>query len=148
MARTIDTTIEIDAPIEKVWAEFADFERWPEWNPFIVELGGEVAAGGRLDVRMQPPGGKAMTFRPEVLEFAPERELRWLGRVLLPGVFDGEHRFRLESVGDDRTRFTQSEKFRGVLAGLLMRGKMLERTARGFEAMNQALKRRVENPGD
>ena len=38
-----------------------------------------------------------MTFKPTVLAVHPERELRWLGRFILPGLFDGEHSFRIES---------------------------------------------------
>ncbi len=34
------------------------------------------------------------TFRPTVLVAEPNRELRWLGRLFMPGPFDGEHRSR------------------------------------------------------
>jgi hypothetical protein len=30
-------------------------------------------------------------FKPKVLSVRPERELRWLGRLFVRGVFDGEH---------------------------------------------------------
>ena len=36
-----------------------------------------------------------MTFAPTVIRAARNQELRWLGRLLLPGVFDGEHSFQL-----------------------------------------------------
>lgn len=38
-----------------------------------------------------------MTFHPVVLVAVQERELRWLGRLLIPGLFDGEHTFQLDS---------------------------------------------------
>lgn len=145
MARTVERTIDIDASVDKVWATFAEFDRWPEWNPFVVELKGSFRVGDRLEARIQPPGGRPMTFKPEVLVYEPERELRWVGHVLVPGVFDGEHSFRFDSIGEDRTRLTQSEIFRGALVWLLMGKKGLDRTVRGFEALNQALKQRVEN---
>jgi len=112
-----------------------------------VDIQGIVSVGEKLAVRIQPPGGKAMTFKPEVLELKPESELRWVGRLLVPGVFDGEHQFRLESIGEGRTRFSQSEEFRGFLVGLLMRKAMSDRTTQGFNDMNQALKIRVETNG-
>jgi len=43
-----------------------------------------------------------MTFRPTILKAEPERELRWLGRLLLPGLFDGEHVFEIEQIMVDR----------------------------------------------
>jgi hypothetical protein len=71
--------------------------------------------------------------------------LRWLGQLVVPGVFDGEHRFRLEPLGPDRVRFVQEERFTGLLAPLILR--FIERgTRQGFEAMNSALKLRAEQP--
>jgi hypothetical protein len=87
-----------------------------------------------------------MTFRPTVLEAVPGQRLRWLGRFLLPGVFDGEHSFTIESLAGGRVRLTQEEQFRGVLVPLLVRS--LDRgTLPAFEKMNQALKRRAEQDG-
>ena len=83
-----------------------------------------------------------MTFKPIVVAAVRERELRWRGRVLLPGVFDGEHVFRLDDQG--RTcRLHHAERFAGVLVPFLGVG-LLEATRRGFEAMNTALKNVVE----
>jgi hypothetical protein len=138
----LEHAIEIDAPTDEVWRVLADTERYGEWNPFIRRLQGELREGAKLEVEIAPPGGRAMTFKPTVLVAAPGRELRWLGRLLLPGLFDGEHRFLLEPLPDGRTRFVQSERFGGVLVGLLKGS--LEKTRVGFEEMNRALKAEVE----
>jgi hypothetical protein len=63
---------------------------------------------------------------------------------VLPGLFDGQHFFKLQPLDEGRrTRFVQGERFTGVLVPLLR--KSLDRgTREGFEAMNQALKARVE----
>lgn len=136
------TQIEIEATPDRVWEILTDFAAYPEWNPFIHMIQGQAAVGSKLEVRIEPPGGRAMTFKPTVLEAAPRRELRWLGRVLVPGLFDGEHSLRIEPIGDSRVRFVQAERFSGVLVPLF--GKSLEKTQRGFTAMNEALKRRAE----
>ena len=60
-----------------------------------------------------------MMFKPAVRSVETNRELRWLGRLLLPGVFDGEHSLRIEPLDGARSRFVQSERFSGLLAGLL-----------------------------
>lgn len=140
--KELRTAIEIEATPARVWEILTDFEAYPEWNPFIRRITGEPELGARLEVRIEPPGGRAMTFKPTVLEAEPERVLRWLGRVLVPGIFDGEHELRLEPAGDTRVRFLQSERFGGVLVPLF--GKTLEQTRRGFDAMNEALKARAE----
>lgn len=83
-----------------------------------------------------------MRFKPTVLSARPERELRWLGHILFSGIFDGEHYFLLEPVGERRTRLRQGEKFSGLLIGLL--SGTLSATEAGFKAMNAALKQQVE----
>jgi hypothetical protein len=139
--RRIETAIDIAAPPRAVWDVLVDFAAYPDWNPFIRRLQGEARVGARLEVTVQPPGGKPMTFKPTVLAAEPARELRWLGRVLMPGLFDGEHGFRLEATAGG-CRLHHGETFGGILVPLF--GKMLDDTERGFAALNAALKERVE----
>src|SRR5919107_2205313 len=137
------TEIEIDASAKRVWELLTDFASSPEWNPFIRSIGGQPAPGERLRARLEPPGGLAMTFKPKVLTAEPNRELRWLGHLLVPGLFDGEHSFTIQPLEDDRVRFVQREAFRGLLVPLFARS-LESKTRRGFEGMNRALKGRVE----
>ena len=83
-----------------------------------------------------------MMFRPRVLLVDENRELRWLGRLLMPGLFDGEHVFRLVPTVTG-TRFIHSERFRGILVPMLRR-KLLGETLMGFKESNLELKRRAE----
>lgn len=143
MRHDLDTAIEIEAPTDVVWEVLADLDRYAEWNPFIVEASGTVAVGERLANRLQPPGGRAMTFRPRVTEVEPERSFEWLGRLGLPSVFDGRHRFELRATPSGGTTFSHREHFTGVLVPL-MRRSLDEHTAAGFTAMNEAIKARSE----
>jgi len=144
----ITTSIEIQAPPSRVWSVLVDFPAHARWNPFVRHIEGAPREGHTLKVFIQPGGGKGMTFRPTVLRAIPYHELRWLGHVLVPGIFDGEHFFRIEPLDGGRaTRFMQGEQFRGLMVPLLR--KSLDRgTRQGFEAMNRALKARVEASTD
>ena len=142
MTHEIARSIEIAAPPGEVWRELTDTDSYGSWNPFIRRLRGELRKGERLEVEIQPPGGRAMIFRPTVLEVEPQRGLRWLGHLFLPGLFDGEHSFRIDALSPGRVRLTQAERFSGLLVRPLRR--TLEKTGRGFEEMNAALKGRVE----
>jgi hypothetical protein len=139
----IEKVIDIDAPPDAVWRVLMDFDAYGDWNPFIRSISGRAEPGETLTVRLEPPGGKGMTIKPKVLAAEPERELRWKGRLLVPGLFDGEHIFHIEPVGEGRSRFVHREEFGGVLVGLV-KG-ILRKTAEGFEQMNVALKQRVES---
>ena len=84
-----------------------------------------------------------MTFTPRVLCFEKNKEFRWLGKLFVKGLFDGEHTFELIDNRDGSTTFRQSEKFSGVLVPFF--DKLIEgSTRRGFEAMNERLKERAE----
>jgi len=139
------TEIDINASGERVWRVLTDFGAYGEWNPFITSISGEVRRGARLKVRVQPSGGRGMTFRPTVLAADRNRELRWVGRLLFPGIFDGEHAFLITPLENGGVRLRQQETFRGLLVPLLRR--LLDgQTRAGFEAMNRALKERAERP--
>ncbi|MBH1934398.1 SRPBCC domain-containing protein [Streptomyces sp. AV19] len=143
--REIATWIDIGAPPARVWEVLTDLEHYRDWNPFIREASGEVAVGARLRLRMHPEHRRPMTFRPRVRAVVPQRELRRLGRLLAPGLFDGEHRFVLTDLEGGGTRLVQSERFTGLLVPLLKR--RIADTAGDFEAFNRALRKRAEGRG-
>ena len=86
-----------------------------------------------MRVTIQPEGRKAMTFRPGVLTAIAQQELRWLGRLGFPRLFDGEHYFQLTALSNGDTRFTQGERFSGILVGMFM-SSMEAATKAGFNS--------------
>jgi hypothetical protein len=142
MMTNIEVVTDIAAPAQTVWAELASVAMYGDWNPFMTSVEGRLAVGGRLKIRLVPPGGRPMTFRPTVTKFDVGSQLEWIGRLVVRGVFDGRHSFVLEDVGGGVTRLTQAEEFTGLLVPLT--GAMLKRTRAGFHAMNEALRLRAE----
>jgi hypothetical protein len=141
--KEIYTDINIDATSNRVWSHLIEFKQYPQWNPFIKNISGKLTESAQINVTIQPPGGDAMNFEPKLLIVNNGVELRWIGRVLIPGLFDGEHYFKIEEISDGRVRFIQGEKFSGILA-LLLWGSVEPGTKQGFQAMNKALKDRSE----
>ena len=74
--RELRREIDIDAPPAAVWAVLTDTRSYSEWNPFMPHLVGELREGAKLEVRIEPPGGRAMTFKATVVAVEPDRELR------------------------------------------------------------------------
>jgi hypothetical protein len=147
MVKTIVTEIGIDAGRERVWQVLVDLPAYQEWNPFIVEASGRVQAGDRLALRMRNVGGRVMTLRPVVTEAREGELLRWAGRLWIPGLLDVQHSFVLTDREPTGTRLVQQEHFSGLLLPLVAR--TLDRGTRpAFVAMNEALKRRAEEPVD
>lgn len=143
MAKQISTEITISATPQKVWSILTDFDNYPRWNPFIKSITGSPKVGNTITTRIEPPEGQAMTFQPKVLVFEANKEFRWRGKLLIPGLFDGEHVFQLTDNGNGTTTFRQSELFYGILVPLFK--KMLDtNTINGFQQMNQKLKEVTE----
>ena len=139
----IKNEVLINATPEKVWAVLTDFESFPAWNPFIKSVKGKAEVGSRLTVTIMQSGDKGTTFKPKVLTVVPAKELSWLGRLLLPNIFDGEHKFELIDNRNGTTTFRQSENFTGILVPFFK--KQLENnTAKGFGGMNKKLKELAE----
>lgn len=84
-----------------------------------------------------------MTFKPTVLVADRHRELRWHGRLLVPGLFDGEHYFLIEGKAVGLTRLVHGEKFSGLPVAMA-RSTLDKGTRDGFIVMNKALKTRAE----
>ena len=137
MSKIITTHLTVTAPVEDVWQTITDLENYRLWNPFITAAAGTIEVGRRLSLTIQPPGGRAMTFKPWVTSVEQHHYVEWLGRLGMPGIFDGRHSFTLTPMAGDRTLIQQSETFTGAMVPFT--ASMLARTRAGFVAMNGAL---------
>ena len=131
------TAIGIAAPPSRVWAVLADTAAYPQWSPHM-RLAGTLVPG-RVIEHVEIDGRDRTVFRPRLLAVRPDRELRWRGRLGVPGLLDAEHDFLLRPVGGGSV-VTQGEHLRGVVLWFLDTDALRER----FDEMNAALKRRVE----
>ena len=140
--KEIYTEIEINAPAGAVWSILTDFDRFPQWNPFMKRFSGTLQEGAKLEIFINPPNSRGMTIKPEILEYEPGKKLRWLGVLGVRRLFDGEHIWTTEEINEYKTLFIQKEVFTGLLVPL--GSGLLKNTATGFEMMNQALKEETE----
>src|SRR4051812_2252331 len=112
--KEVITEIRIDASPDHVWQTLTADSHWGAWNPFLTKVEGRLARGEKIQIVIEMPGKRAMAIQPRVLKAEPGQELRWKGRLVLPGIFDGEHYFKMERAGRG-TRFIQGEHFSGLL---------------------------------
>jgi hypothetical protein len=134
MHKEIKTSIHINATPSTVWQVLTDFEKYPNWNPFIKEINGTVAQGASIQVNIDN-----MQFKPTIITCVPNEQLSWLGKLFIKGLFDGQHNFRLEAQTDGTTIFHHTEQFSGLLVRLFA-SKLETNTKAGFEAMNKKVK--------
>jgi hypothetical protein len=86
-----------------------------------------------------------MTIEPQLLVVEPAQQLRWKGRLWIPGLFEGEHAFVLTPLDGGRTRVEHWERFGGLLLPIA-KPLIHEATVQSFRALDAALARRAAEP--
>jgi hypothetical protein len=119
--------LELDRPIDEVFARFVDFSTWRHWMPdaFAPVHGPKRALrpGDRVVVRMA-----GIALAPlRVLRVELDREVCWRGGI--PFLLAGEHSFFFDDLGAGRTRIRSEEPFSGLLTRIAPVGKRIERDA-------------------
>jgi hypothetical protein len=140
--KELHTEIEINASADIVWDIITDFEGYTHWNPFIKEVSGIQEEGSTIEVFIKPPHSNGMKFKPKIIKFQEEKELRWLGKLWIPKLFDGEHSLVIKQISENKVLFIQKEKFYGLLVPIF--SNLLKDTKSGFELMNNSLKHEAE----
>jgi hypothetical protein len=140
------TEIEIEATPEKVWDTLTDFEKYPEWNPFFVELKGKPEVGCEIFEYMKfsffpkPILGKSFIIKSE----AP-KSFGWRGSFIhsFHNFGHGTHTFDIEQISEKKVKLVHKERFRGLLVPYVK--SLIEKVAKPhFILMNEALKARCE----
>jgi len=138
--RSIITTIDIDASPAKAWEVLTHFANYPDWNPYLLSIQGNLAPGETLQVTLQPESGAARTFNRRVDSVIQGSEFSWRSKLLSPFFFQGHHLFKVIPRDTGGVRFENIEHFSGILIPLLwplISAKIQSR----FEAMNTAFKK-------
>jgi hypothetical protein len=141
--RAISSEIDIDAPRALVWSVLRDFQAYPEWNPFTIEVKTTLAPGSPVDmqVKLRPP--RVMRQLEHVTAVVDGERMCW-GADVGPHWFINADRCQvLTDLGAGRTRYFTSDVFRGAGVGLmfLVVGRHVQR---GFDDVARALKARAE----
>ncbi len=137
MKMKFSSSIEIDAPPEKVWALVNELEEWPQWIPSIkkIEKLSEGALGIGSQIRVTAKSIITVKLLMTITEFVPGQRAVMLGKVLGTEM---TRYYTFEPV-NQRTRLTAGGEVSGLLAFLVRRGGQAL-----SEEIVQAAKRKIE----
>jgi hypothetical protein len=138
----LQTSIDIDAPAERVWATLVDFGSYEAWNPFVIRVRGAPIVGEavRLTVNL---AGRKMGRTHVVSRVEPDTTLAWTIQTQAPWWIHGERIQRVERLGPDRCRYTNDEQVHGVMGAIV--GPLMGSAVRaGLEAAGRGLKAHCE----
>ena len=142
--KEIKGSIDIDAPVAKVWGVISDFKAYPKWNPFITQMSGELNVGSVHDVVVKIPGRKDTKFKSKLVRMQENKEMFFQGTIM-KGLLTDDHLFTVESLGENKTRLFQSITFKGFMSSLA--GGTIKDSQKGLDVMNSAAKVRSEGTG-
>lgn len=115
-------TVDIDAPVDKVWALVDKLEDWPLWTPSIKSIEKltpePLGLGSKLRVTAKVRRMSVKLVMTTV-EFVIERRAVLEGRVLGMTL---RRFYEMEAINDRKTRVTCGGEFSGPLAFLARRG--------------------------
>jgi len=139
MTKAFSTSIIIRSTPQVLWAILTDAARWPDWNPTVTRVDGQVAPGAKITVYSKASPGRA--FPLTVTEFVPEARMVWSGGMPL-GLFKGERVYTLTGRADGTVAFAMREGFSGLMAPLITRS--IPDLQPSFDEFAAALRRRAE----
>lgn len=139
--RQYHTSVIINAPISIVWKNLNDFSSYPEWNPIVGKLEGEMKSGNTISTFIVPLG---KTYFPKIRVYKTNEELIWEGTQGSRFLMAGKHYYRLEKITDTQTRLLHGEWFSGLLSWFIPK-KLLTKMETAFIEHNRILKERIEN---
>jgi carbon monoxide dehydrogenase subunit G len=116
-----ESSIEINAPAERVWAMIDKLEEWPQWMPSIKKIErlskGPLTVGSQLSVTATV-SGLTVTLLMTITEFVSERTVVMQGKALGTSL---TRFYTLEPV-NGKTKVTIGGEVSGALAWLACRG--------------------------
>lgn len=139
--KKIETQIDINASLASVWNIFSDFERYGEWNPFLIEVKGSLVEGSVVKIMARFSDGSLKVAEPTVEQVVLGESACFVAKKSF--LFTGKHYFVFEKISNGHTRFIHGEYFSGLLP-LLFWNKIERSLTASFVEMNRALKEYVE----
>jgi uncharacterized protein YndB with AHSA1/START domain len=100
MQDRVEAELEIEAPIDLVWAVLVDYPRYSAWNPLLVHVEGQAREGDLLTVHGSDGASVRAKTQVCVARVDPPRELRWSH----PRRGESVRGWRLHALGPTRTR--------------------------------------------
>lgn len=140
-SHNIQTTIDIEANPAQIWRVLTDFESYAEWNPMLSNAHTRLEPAAEVRFEVLREDASPLKLKANITVLSSAEELVWRGGS--GAVIAGEHYFRIEPLGERHCRFHHGEHFQGLLLPLVK--PILKNAAALYEAMNGALKQRVES---
>eukprot|EP00698_Gefionella_okellyi_P022763 TRINITY_DN7590_c0_g2_i1.p1 TRINITY_DN7590_c0_g2~~TRINITY_DN7590_c0_g2_i1.p1 ORF type:complete len:153 (-),score=21.01 TRINITY_DN7590_c0_g2_i1:42-500(-) len=148
MPKVFSATVDIDAPIEKVWQILIETANYGRWNKFVPKVETDFEIGDPITFYCDF-GGKELLKQTEYIRVIDHKNfvLVWTMNLGCNCCFAAQRSQNLERLGENQTRYTTSDTFAGLLCNLIAM-QYGARTQAGFDLMAGCLKKYAERTHD
>lgn len=134
------TSVKINGTLDEVWKQLTNFKTYPDWNPIVGKLEGEMKVGNKISTYIVPLKG---TFSPILLTYNKNQEMLWQGTLGAKFLLAARHYYRLKPISETQTELQHGEYFTGLFSYLLPKSLVLKMEL-AFEEHNNLLKSNIE----
>ncbi|MDG2051131.1 MAG: SRPBCC domain-containing protein [Myxococcota bacterium] len=140
----IEESCEVMASASVLWQVITDFDRYPEWNPFVISCAADLQEGQTINMKVQLFKHFAQPQREIILEVNPGRSFRYGLPSNRLGALASCRSHEVQPRGAQRSHYRSHFQLQGWLAPLTqaLLGRRLEH---GFRSMTQALVAHAES---
>ena len=143
--KEIRTEILISSSPDKVWEILMDIPNWPQWNPIVNKIEGNLEIGSKLSIVMKDcnsKDGNGKRYTSIITEKIENQRFSFIAIMMAKFMFSAERIIELKQTQED-TLFIQREIYTGLMVSLFWK-KINCEALEMLNAMNEALKKEVE----
>ena len=143
-ALVIEEALDVVAPPDVVWGVITDFDRYGEWNPFVVACRSTLVVGAPIVMRVRLVPWLVQPQRETVFEHESGRRFCYGVDGGAMGAIASRRCHEVTSSADGHARYASRFALSGWLAPLV-RILLQRRLEQGFHAMTVGIRDRAEH---
>ena len=142
--KEIRAEIQIASTIDKVWAILMDLPNWPNWNPIVNRIEGNLQVGSELSITMCDSKGKnGKSYKAIITSLDEKNKFSFIATMMGKFMFSADRIIELGN-SEGGTLLIQREIYTGIMV-LMFWGKLSTQAKAMLNSMNEALKKKAEN---
>lgn len=136
--KSVHHEVVVNAPASAVWKALRNTKDYPDWNPVMEVVAGQVIEGQEVTYAFTQSPGQTTEIKAQVKQVLDQQRLAQAGGII--GVLTFDHSYTLEAQGE-RCKVIIHEDYRGIGVHFWNPAPVEQ----AYGRLNQALRERAED---